>query len=297
MVILADMRNLGAVENTRTFLETTSTFSPERPYRIWRKAYRDAGEQVCLHYHPLMELLLAERAAGSVTADGLPLPLPDTPLVYLHPGSVHDVRIEQGEGSILVLQISPEALAPDLDLERLLAADNLSLNRLPPVPRRWREVEEVMRQLEGENSPPAIRFSAMVLRIVELLCDGAVPAAKRGPHRPSAGSPERIRRIIDWTEKKFAQEITLERAAEEAGYSRTAFCRFFRRETGSSYFSFLRRVRLEHACRLLEKGESVTVTALECGFGDISWFIECFSECYGITPKQYRNSAQLPTPF
>ncbi len=290
------MRNLGAAENARSFLESTHRFSPGQPYRIWRKEYCRGGERVSLHHHPLMELLLPEQARGKVGADGISYPLPETPLIYLHPGSVHQIEIEGGRGSILVLQVHTGMLASMLDLDTLLAADSLSLEHFPPVPPRHREIGALMRGLEREQQESAIAFSLFLLRLVELLCDGARPREKnRLRGLSTGGGSDRIRAVIDWTEKHHREEISLERAAEAAGYCRTSFCRFFRRATGSSYITFLRQVRLEDACRLLESGESVTDTAYLSGFGDLSWFIECFSECYGITPKQFQIAGRTPT--
>jgi AraC-like DNA-binding protein len=291
------MRNLGAAENARSFLEATHRFSAGQPYRIWRKEYHGVGERVRLHHHPLVELLLPEEVKGRIGADGADYLLPQTPLLYLHPGSVHEVEIEGGSGSILVLQVHTDILASLIDLNSILTADSLSLEQLPPVPVRHREIGMLMKELEAGKRESAIGFSLFLLRLIELLCDGVRPSGK-GPlgGLPTGGGSERIRAVIDWTEKHHREEISLERAAEEAGYCRTSFCRFFRKATGSSYFTFLRQVRLEDACRLLESGESVTDAAYLSGFGDLSWFIECFSECYGITPKQFQIAGRTPTP-
>src|SRR5262249_2308508 len=70
-----------------------------------------------------------------------------------------------------------------------------------------------------------------------------------------------------------AQELTLARVATRAGASARTLERLFRAETGMAFRSWLRRMRVLHALRLLASGTPVTSVALEVGYDSTSAFI------------------------
>jgi AraC family transcriptional regulator, regulatory protein of adaptative response / DNA-3-methyladenine glycosylase II len=75
--------------------------------------------------------------------------------------------------------------------------------------------------------------------------------------------------------------------ARIAGLSRTALNVLFREHAQESPGSFLRRVRVEHACRLLREGLKPASAAAEAGFESSSSFHEQFTARTGLTPGAY----------
>jgi AraC family transcriptional regulator of adaptative response / DNA-3-methyladenine glycosylase II len=72
-----------------------------------------------------------------------------------------------------------------------------------------------------------------------------------------------------------------------AGVSRTALNDLFREHAHESPAAFLRRIRVDHACRLLEEGVKPADAAAEAGYGSSSSFHEQFSAHTGMTPAEY----------
>ncbi|MES1262693.1 MAG: helix-turn-helix domain-containing protein [Acidobacteriota bacterium] len=79
--------------------------------------------------------------------------------------------------------------------------------------------------------------------------------------------------------------------ARVAGVSRTALNVLFRDHAHESPAAFLRRIRIEHVCRLLRQGEKPGDAAGAAGFAGASSFHEQFLARTGLTPGAY---AALP---
>ena len=63
------------------------------------------------------------------------------------------------------------------------------------------------------------------------------------------------------------------------------------RETGETPSQFIRRVRVEHAARLLREGAgSISEVAYAVGFNSLSYFSRAFREVYGQTPSAYAET-------
>jgi AraC-like DNA-binding protein len=80
------------------------------------------------------------------------------------------------------------------------------------------------------------------------------------------------------------QLITLTDWAERLSVSEKTLMRLFQRETGLSFRGWRQRARLLSSLNALEEGESVTNTALACGYDSTSAFIAAFKGLFGFTP-------------
>jgi AraC-like DNA-binding protein len=83
-------------------------------------------------------------------------------------------------------------------------------------------------------------------------------------------------------------DFSVEQLAGEVGLSRTHLYRKISEITHRSVSHLIRRVRLEHAARLIrEQQGTILQTALEVGFSNPSYFSSRFRETYGRLPSKY----------
>lgn len=123
--------------------------------------------------------------------------------------------------------------------------------------------------------------------------------ARRSGLRPCRRCrPDWFYRGEEWHENLFEQTAARVRRspadypnvtamAATAGLSRTALNDLFRDHGHESPGTFLRRVRVDHACRLLENGAKATDAAAAAGFESASAFHERFLARTGLTPGAY----------
>lgn len=99
---------------------------------------------------------------------------------------------------------------------------------------------------------------------------------------------ELLRPVLEYIDKNYAAEISLEDLSKMAGMSPKYFCRYFQAAVHRTPIDYLNYYRVERACFLFSTGEvTVTEAAYQCGFNDSSYFIKTFKKYKGITPKQY----------
>ncbi|HTA41766.1 MAG TPA: Ada metal-binding domain-containing protein [Bryobacteraceae bacterium] len=82
--------------------------------------------------------------------------------------------------------------------------------------------------------------------------------------------------------------------AAKAGLSRTALNDLFREHAQESPGAFLRRVRVDYACQLLENGAKPADGAAAAGFESASAFHERFLARTGLTPGAYAGLRHTP---
>lgn len=107
-------------------------------------------------------------------------------------------------------------------------------------------------------------------------------------HRSQIGRAQRFIRT------NSTKDINLKQIAKEAGSSEYHFGRLFLSYTGETTFTYLRRIRLVNALKILQEDLkcSVTEVALSVGYDTPSAFNKVFKSFFKISPSQFRHLGQ-----
>jgi AraC-like DNA-binding protein len=97
---------------------------------------------------------------------------------------------------------------------------------------------------------------------------------------------DRLLKLCNELIEQPGQLITLSDWAVRLNMSEKTLMRLFQRETGLSFRGWRQRARLLASLNALEEGESVTQTALACGYDSTSAFIAAFKGLFGSTPGE-----------
>ncbi len=104
----------------------------------------------------------------------------------------------------------------------------------------------------------------------------------------------RLKKVLEWIDENYSEEITLDEMAAIAGMSRQYFCLFFKKHLEKTPIEYVNICRIDNACRMLRTGGcQVTDAAFSCGFNDLSYFVRTFRKYRGMTPKQYRQKFEI----
>lgn len=124
---------------------------------------------------------------------------------------------------------------------------------------------------------------------------------QRHGHRhaePSGGgrlSAAQLSDVHTWTEARLHTAITVEQMATQVSLSSSHFARLFRQACGMTPWTYVVKLRLERAARLLGEGESISNVAFGCGFSDQAHLSRRFKRHYGTSPSAFalRQRASL----
>jgi AraC-like DNA-binding protein len=124
-------------------------------------------------------------------------------------------------------------------------------------------------------------------------------AEKRGLSVVQLAQPEgsvrqaRVARVVDHITRNFAEEISLDQAADMAGMSRATFSRNFQVVTGNKFVSFVNLVRIGQACsQLYATDKPISTISHEVGFQTLASFNRQFLRMKEMTPSAYRRTAR-----
>lgn len=103
-------------------------------------------------------------------------------------------------------------------------------------------------------------------------------------------SDEPVSRAQEWLHHNFHQTFPLEAPARQAGMSLRNFVRRFKEATGDSPLSYLQKLRIAAAKRLLESDHrSMQEISTAVGYQDVVFFRKLFQRHTGDSPSEYRR--------
>lgn len=97
--------------------------------------------------------------------------------------------------------------------------------------------------------------------------------------------------LLNFIDTHYADDLTLEQAAEYIGFSKYHFTRLFKQHTNTTFHNYLCYKRIQTAQSLLTKDRDRPITdiAFCCGFNNLTTFSRCFNKYTGCSPTEYRN--------
>lgn len=242
-----------------------------------------------LHGAPTTLVILCLRGQGWVRTGGVAVKVTTGDLVWLPAGAPHAYGAAPDEpwtivwahfagdevpawGELLGVARSPSASAFSLPDDRL---DEIALDQV------YAALERGYALRHQVAAAAALRHALST--VVQLT---HAPRDVRSAHERVVASIEALRR--DWQRLHRLDELATAAKVSVAHYSA-----LFRRQTGFAPIDFLIRLRVQHACRLLDTTAlSVGEVAEQAGYTDPYYFTRCFRRVMGTTPRLYRRTTK-----
>jgi AraC-like DNA-binding protein len=257
----------------------------------------DAPVRIAFNHMPGYRQFFGLGGSGRVRAGGRQMEIGPVLSGILPPDG--DFEAEYGAGySHLVAQFDPERLErlrqawEDPGRERLAlpVLQTLDAERLA----RLRRIALCLADQFDRDAPRHVALTAeleQALAIAFLHENGVQFSEKDAP----CAAPNEAARLRDYVEAHWAEPLLIEDVAAACGVSvRSVFDRF-KRDFEATPAAYLRRVRLQHAHRMLSAGTegSVLDVALRCGFSSFGHFARRYREAFGELPSHTLERARL----
>lgn len=159
-----------------------------------------------------------------------------------------------------------------------------------------RILDNLRQMKELQNSPDTEFQTRSVLSETWLLLLDELRSHPGGCPQSGAEQRDRLRSMIAYIHRHYADKLTLAEIAKAAGVSEREASRCFKKNIGQSPVEYLIAFRLNEAKKLLrESGLSITEISLRCGFSDSAYFGKAFRAAFGAAPGAYRmNQGTAP---
>ena len=269
-------------------------YSSEIPYTIVRQVV--PMRQLCdVHYGETMEVMIAQHLEGYMIAYGQRFEMTGAPrVIIILPGVIHSGKYApaadapEGEGEIFSFKISLENMNKLLNLETLLVMDGHSLEELASAEVDFYQLFPLVRHLIEADQDSVFERISWLIKIFQLF-SRSIPENAVKITNSFANADENINALVLWSREHIKEQIALEDAAKFMNMSRYYFCRYFKKKTSMTYMQFLTQLRIDLASKMLQNGQSATECCYECGFDNISYFVQLFKRKTGYTTWEYRK--------
>lgn len=250
----------------------------------------DPTPAIDVHFHDACEIVLFERAQGTVHVDGQTLKLTNRCLVCIPSVAVHDFVLNEGPKAWTLVQIAPFLVAAAHEARGAIAPDRPRCVALAPA--AWERARILCAWL-AEAAQPSTSDTA-VLAMLQLLFDLFQANPDTAGTDANGGEREQplnvfgpaLARLHDQPGKPFS----LAEAASRCGLSQAYFSRRFRQITGRAFSDYVASYRLQIGSHfLLSTARPISSIAYDSGFSSPSHFTARFREQFGLTPREYRR--------
>lgn len=101
---------------------------------------------------------------------------------------------------------------------------------------------------------------------------------------------QEIAKIFEFIHSNYEQNISITDLAEMCHYNPSYFSRIFKKYAGIPFSEYLKKIRIENACRLI-LGENLKIDNVytRVGYTNKTNFYKHFKEITGLTPLQYKK--------
>ncbi len=124
---------------------------------------------------------------------------------------------------------------------------------------------------------------------LEMIAETARRSARPGTDK----SPRWLQRTKEILHAQFSEHLSLSLLSATVGVHPVYLASAFRRCYGSTIGEYIRRLRIEYACREIHGSDSsLTEIALTAGFSSQSHFSRTFKRHTGMTPAEYRLASR-----
>lgn len=281
-----------SVSGSREYVD----YIAESHLRIW---YNTQPEGYANHYHNAMEIIVCAENQYIITTKNSTYTLKPGDILIIPPYMLHELHSEPS-GSRFIYLIDVDMLHCFQDYKALNPAfiePYLCTAALRPD--IYRQVyNSLMRMADLYFSHQVFWEISIYSVLLELFATiGADHYLKNSDKSVEDTSDKQsenyalFANLLNFIDTHYADDLTLEQAAEYIGFSKYHFTRLFKQHTNTTFHNYLCYKRIQAAQSLLtaDRNRPITDIAFCSGFNNLTTFNRCFSKYTNCSPTEYRN--------
>lgn len=252
------------------------------------------------HFHPEFDILYFKKDQGRAIIGDYIGNFDKGSIFFLSPYIPHafhplERKTIKNDNSLYVMQFSFDSLGSEF-LEKyemegcrnFLQSCNKGFKLEGQILKETSEVLEAM-----QDTSPITQFSFLI-KLLETFSESSnkelIPITSPS-YNPSMkeDSVNKVNTIINYIIENKHRHISLDEISDHLCMTSKSFCRFFKKNTGKNFVTYVNEIKIGEACKLLISTDlTISEICTESGFNNISNFNRRFLELKGIPPKEYR---------
>ncbi len=261
--------------------ETAQRGTPDFPIEFYRVDKNHPQYHMQTHWHKDIELIRVTRGFLNVQIGDTPYSLTSGDSIYIPGGIAHGAEPDDCDYECIVF--SPAILYATQKIRTILKSKIICAVKFT----KNDDINFIFESFAKRDSGYEFEIISAIYKIAYYALQNQDTPINNVEYRV-----DKIKPSILYIEENFSSSISLTELARECSMSANYFCKVFKDVTGQTPVEYMTTYRIEAACEMLLSGISVTDTAYDCGFNDLSYFINVFKRYMGISPKQYAQNRQ-----
>lgn len=254
--------------------------------------------ELLYHYHPELELTYIEQSHGNRYVGGVVSRYESGDLVLVGSNVPHswvsDGGPKENSARATVIQFDRNFAGESFwNLPEMYAVRQLIQRSKAGIQVKARFMKKIMAKMDKCRSSSGAERLTGLIELLDLIAssrDNRLIDPNFLETNLTGRENERFSKIFNYIIENYQQEIALQKVAEIAHLTPTAFCRYFKSITKKTLGQVVTEFRIRHACNLLRSTDQMVIEiCFECGFGNVSFFNKTFKAVTGYSPLQYRN--------
>lgn len=238
----------------------------------------EQNENFCFpsHLHQCFEIICILSGEMKITIDGKTETFKKGEAALIFPNQIHELKSVESEHILCIFSPS------------LVKAYATKITDKAPKCNKFCPHNYLARELKKLDDASLVTKKGILYSLCGQFDSTAQYTAKK------TDSQKLLHKIFWFVESNFADECSLSKLADITTYDYSYLSRYFKKNIGISFNSYVTHYRLSHACYLLENTtQSVAQCAFESGFSSIRSFNRAFKENLNMTPIQYKKNIVL----
>lgn len=270
-------------------------FLSKTTMRFW---YNTQDTGFSTHWHDAQETIVPLEEGYTVTASDMVYHLAPGDILIIPPGILHSISAPSGGARFIFLyELDIFCQLTDFFRTQALLSKPVLIN-MDTCPEIYEKEISLLMEAAGHywGSLPSrqLRIYACLMNFYACyteFCSGRAPLPAGSPKSPSPKDySAKLGYLLQYLQQNYAENISLEAAAQKTGLSKFYFSRIFKQYTGQTFYDYLSFLRISHAESLLkDTATPIADIALACGYANLSSFHRSFRRFQKCTPSQYRS--------
>lgn len=152
------------------------------------------------------------------------------------------------------------------------------------------EISSLLKQIPESEGMEQIILFLRLLQSLSMIKKRDFAASPNYNPVPAEFKNKKIEKVVSYINKKYTDNISLDEISSYAAMNPSAFCRYFKDNTGKTLKQYITDMRIGYACKLLSDDRlNISEISIECGFESAVHFNRCFRAVTGVTPTEYRR--------
>ncbi len=232
------------------------------------------------HFHSALELIYVQDGVMEATLNGTLYRVQGEELLLVPSYTVH--RYLTPVTSDTIVMIIPLSYIPAF--QKIFSRKFFSLCHISNNPL----VMEVARCMKcccelNRNTPESMAIRGYIHVILALLAEN-IPLEDIQLRDDNS----LMRNILSYLHNNYNHPLSLDKVADEFGYSASRFSHIFNKHIGCSISEYVNTLRCKQVAGMLLDGEeSITQAAMSAGFNSMRTFYRAFMQVFGVSPSKY----------